>query len=254
MDQLLDSESEVKVAGGILVGRGSCSSAKQEEAREYDGGCALNASLAVVERPKVEAGRSLTAKSVADVAFAVILVVLLSPVFLAISLAIKTTSRGPVLFVQTRIGRGGELFPFLKFRTMVDGAHRERSTVLGTPDADMPDRYQNDPRITRVGRFLRRWSIDELPQLLNILMGQMAVVGPRPILEDEEDLLEPHHHERHRAKPGLTGLWQINGRKETTWERRMELDLEYVQGMSVRGDVKIISKTAKVVLTGEGAY
>jgi lipopolysaccharide/colanic/teichoic acid biosynthesis glycosyltransferase len=196
----------------------------------------------------------LTAKSVVDVAMAFALVLVLSPILLLIAVVIKSTSRGPVFFVQDRIGRGEVLFPMLKFRTMRDGAHLERDDVLGTPDEEMLDRYKNDPRITRVGGFLRRWSMDELPQLINVAVGHMAIVGPRPILEAEEGLLEEPHHDRHLAKPGLTGLWQISGRKETTWEKRMELDLEYVRTMSVRADVVIMARTAGVIIKGDGSY
>ncbi|MCH9816278.1 MAG: sugar transferase [Actinomycetia bacterium] len=208
---------------------------------------------------QIEAGLRLPqgrrfAKQVMDIVGSLLLLLLLLPLLALIALAVKLTSRGPVLFVQDRVGKDGEHFPFLKFRTMVQGAHLERNEVLGAPDAEMSERYRQDPRVTRVGAILRRWSVDELPQLVNVLVGHMSLVGPRPLLTEEMSLLEPEHHERHDAKPGLTGLWQISGRKETSWEERMDLDLEYVRTVSASNDLAILAKTAKVVVTGQGAY
>ena len=194
------------------------------------------------------------AKQGMDIVGTVILLLLLLPLLAVIALAVKLTSRGPVLFVQDRVGKDGEQFPFLKFRTMVQGAHLDRNDVLGAPDEDMAQRYREDPRVTRVGAVLRRWSVDELPQLVNVLVGHMSLVGPRPLLADEMTLLEPEYHERHDVKPGLTGLWQISGRKETSWEERMDLDLDYVRTVSSGNDLAILAKTAKVVVTGQGAY
>lgn len=214
-----------------------------------------NESGALTERLRVRAPMIITTplRSFVDVTLATILLLLLSPVLLAIAIAITLTSPGPVFFIQDRIGRDGRLFPFVKFRTMVDGAHLQREEVLGTPDEGMLERYQNDPRITPVGKFLRRWSVDELPQLLNVAWGHMSIVGPRPILVEEESLLGANDHERHDAKPGLTGLWQISGRKETTWEERMDLDIEYVRTSSLRGDALIMARTVKVIIKGDGA-
>ncbi len=189
-----------------------------------------------------------------DIAGAGLMLLILTPVFVAIVLSIWITTSGPAFYIQDRVGRGGQAFPFIKFRTMVPGAEDLRSEILGTPDEDMPERYREDPRITAVGRILRRWSIDELPQLINILRGDMSLVGPRPIIFDEVPLLKPWEHARHMCRPGLTGLWQISGRKETTWEERMELDLEYVQNRTLRNDTLIILRTFKVVVRGEGAY
>ena len=183
-----------------------------------------------------------------------LLLLALLPVFLVIALLIKVGSRGPVFFSQDRVGLHGQLFPFFKFRTMIPGADAMRDEALGTPDEDMTDQYRSDPRITRVGHFLRRWSLDELPQLLNVARGEMAIVGPRPMLPREVALLERPHHRRHDATPGLTGLWQVSGRKETTWTERMELDLRYVDEQSARFDLDIIRRTVSVVLRGEGAY
>ena len=189
-----------------------------------------------------------------DALIAGMLLFLLIPLFVLIAMAIKLTSRGPVFYSQMRVGRGGELFPFIKFRTMIPGADTLRADILGTPDEEMPERYRNDPRITAVGRVLRRWSVDELPQLLNVLRGEMSLVGPRPILPEELPLLDARHHERHHCRPGLTGLWQVSGRKETTWQERMDLDLAYVRQQSFATDVSIVRRTVRVVVRGEGAY
>ena len=189
-----------------------------------------------------------------DSVIATLILVLLTPVLLVIALAIKLSGGGPVFYVQERIGRGGGLFPFVKFRTMVQGADKMRSEVLGTPDDEMPDRYRRDPRITPVGQVLRRWSLDELPQLVNVARGEMALVGPRPILPEESVLVDERSEERHRCRPGLTGLWQVSGRKETSWDERMDLDLEYVRTQSFGNDLKIIARTFAVVLRGDGAF
>lgn len=189
-----------------------------------------------------------------DIAGAALLLVILLPVLLVVALAIKVTTRGPVLYSQGRVGRDGQLFPFLKFRTMVPGADAMRAEILGTPDDGMTDRYRTDPRITPIGAVLRRWSLDELPQLVNVLRGEMSLVGPRPILPEELPLLESAHHRRHACRPGLTGLWQVSGRKETTWDERMELDLHYVERQSLSTDLRILTATIGVVVRGDGAY
>ena len=182
------------------------------------------------------------------------MLVVLAPLFVLITLAIALTSRGGVFFVQQRIGRRGRPFSFVKFRTMVDGAHLMRADVLGTPDPDMPERYRCDPRITPLGRFLRRWSLDELPQLINVLTGSMSIVGPRPMLLEEAHLLDDLDQRRHLTKPGLTGLWQISGRKQTSWAERMQLDLDYIERWSPALDLVILARTFRVVFTGHGAF
>jgi lipopolysaccharide/colanic/teichoic acid biosynthesis glycosyltransferase len=171
-----------------------------------------------------------------------------------ISVLVKLSSKGPILFIQPRVGAEGKPFPFYKFRSMRNGADLERLDTLGRPDEDMTERYRHDPRITPLGRILRRFSIDELPQLWNVLTGSMSLVGPRPMLFEELEQLEDFHHRRHLAKPGLTGLWQISGRKDTTWEERMLLDLYYINRWSLSLDLAIIAKTFRVVLSGKGSY
>lgn len=189
-----------------------------------------------------------------DIAGAGLMLLVLLPLFVVIMIAIRLTSPGPVFYVKDRVGRNGEPFPFIKFRTMVPGADTLRSEILGTPDEDMPERYREDPRITAVGRVLRRWSLDELPQLINVLRGDMSLVGPRPIIYDEVPLLESWQHDRHLCRPGLTGLWQVSGRKETSWDERIALDLEYVRTQSLRKDTAILVRTVGVVIRGDGAY
>jgi exopolysaccharide biosynthesis polyprenyl glycosylphosphotransferase len=193
-------------------------------------------------------------KRAMDLTFSIPAAVFLAPVFVAIAVAIKLESRGPVFYVSERVGKSGVAFGCLKFRSMRVGADAERSSVIGAPDDLIIDRYRRDPRITRVGHFLRRWSLDELPQIFNVISGSMSLVGPRPVLPEELDLLADSDLRRHITKPGLTGLWQISGRKEVAWEDRMRMDLYYIEHWSLALDVIIIAKTAKAVLAGRGAF
>lgn len=193
-------------------------------------------------------------KRMVDLAVAVPTLLLLSPVLLVVAVAIKLDSLGRVLYLSDRIGRSGETFRCVKFRTMIVGADSMREDVIGDPDDEISDRYREDPRVTRVGHHLRRWSLDELPQLLNVITGSMSLVGPRPMLPSELALLGDEENRRHLTKPGLTGLWQISGRKETSWEERMRLDLHYIETWSIALDLVIIAKTAKAVISGHGAY
>ena len=133
-------------------------------------------------------------------------------------------------------------------------ADERRDEIIGLPDEAILDRYRRDPRITPFGRFLRRWSIDEMPQVVNVILGSMSLVGPRPVLLEEMPLLGDADHRRHLTKPGLTGLWQVSGRKTVDWEERMRLDLDYVEHWSPALDLVIVAKTAKAILVGEGAY
>jgi lipopolysaccharide/colanic/teichoic acid biosynthesis glycosyltransferase len=189
-----------------------------------------------------------------DLLFAVVLFFLFLPFMIVAAIGVKLTSRGPMFYFQERVGRGGELIQVAKFRTMYVGADRQREQVIGTPDASITARYRRDPRITPFGRFLRRWSIDETPQVVNVLGGTMSMVGPRPVLVDELPLLGDADHRRHLTKPGLTGLWQVSGRKDVDWDERMRLDLDYVEHWSPALDLVIVAKTVKAVLVGDGAY
>jgi len=194
------------------------------------------------------------AKRIIDLVIASVAILFLLPVMILISIGILINSPGPIFFVQNRIGLAGNQFRFIKFRTMVVGAEKMRHEVLGTPDEEMKNRYKNDPRIYPFGRVLRRFSLDEIPQLFSVISGQMSLVGPRPLLIEELELLGDEDHRRHLTKPGLTGLWQVSGRKETSWDERIQLDLQYVHNWSAGLDFVILLKTVQVVLTGKGSY
>ena len=193
-------------------------------------------------------------KRALDIVFGVILFLLFSPFMIVAAIGTFATSRGPILYRQERVGRGGEAITVTKFRTMYVGADKKRAEVIGRPDEKIFDRYKTDPRITPFGRLLRRWSIDEMPQVVNVIRGNMSLVGPRPVLPEELGLFDDADHRRHLTKPGLTGLWQVSGRKEVDWEERMRMDLDYVENWSPALDLVIVAKTAKVVLSGRGAY
>lgn len=193
-------------------------------------------------------------KRLLDLAVSVPMLILCIPLFALIAVAIKMDSLGRVFYVSDRVGRSGEVFRCVKFRSMHLGADALRDQVIGDPDDDISQRYREDPRVTRVGGFLRRWSLDELPQLLHVASGSMSLVGPRPVLPDELSLLGDEQQRRHLTKPGLTGLWQISGRKEVSWEDRMRMDLHYIETWSIALDVIILAKTVKAVISGRGAY
>lgn len=193
-------------------------------------------------------------KRLFDLIFVIPAIILLTPFCLLIAALIKLESRGKLLYTQERIGQDGALFKFPKFRSMRPGSDVQRLEILGRPDEGMADRYKADPRITRVGRILRRFSLDELPQLWCVLIGTMSLVGPRPILPEEAPQLGDFHFRRQIAKPGLTGIWQVSGRKDTTWEERMAFDIKYVQQWSIALDLILIFRTFKAVLSGKGSY
>jgi exopolysaccharide biosynthesis polyprenyl glycosylphosphotransferase len=196
----------------------------------------------------------LFVRRAADAALAAVLLALLSPVLALIALAIKATSRGPVLFRQTRCGLYGRPFTFLKFRSMRIDAEALKPALASMNEMDGPAfKMTNDPRVTGVGRFLRRTSLDELPQLWNILKGDMSFVGPRPAVVEEVAQYKPWQRRRLSMKPGLTCLWQISGRNELTFDEWMRLDLEYIDNWSLWLDVKIALKTIPAVLLGKGA-
>lgn len=193
-------------------------------------------------------------KRTLDIVVGVLLFLLFLPFMVFAAIGTKLTSRGPILYYQERVGRGGQIIQIAKFRTMYVGADAQRDNVIGKPDVSITDRYKRDPRITGFGRILRRWSIDEMPQVINVIGGTMSLVGPRPVLVDEMPLLGDVDHRRHLTKPGLTGLWQVSGRKTVDWEDRMRLDLDYVEHWSPALDLVIVAKTVKAILTGDGAY
>jgi exopolysaccharide biosynthesis polyprenyl glycosylphosphotransferase len=197
----------------------------------------------------------LFAKRVLDTMLAAAAVVVLSPILLVAALLVKLTSRGPVLYRQTRCGLGGRRFTLYKFRSMVDGAHQMRAEIEHLNEVDGPVfKIADDPRCTPVGRWLRRTSLDELPQLWNVLRGDMSFVGPRPPVPEEVDKYEPWQRRRLRMRPGLTCLWALEGRSKLNFERWMQLDLSYIDRWSLWLDAKIFVKTIPHVLFGRGAW
>ena len=194
-------------------------------------------------------------KRILDLALAAAGLLLLAPFLVAIAIVIRLDSAGPAVFRQIRVGKNGRPFEMLKFRTMCVGAEEELAALLEYNEQDGPVfKMKCDPRLTRVGRFLRRFSIDELPQLLNILRGEMSIVGPRPALPREVAMYSDEDRIRLTATPGLTCLWQVNGRCNTTFEHWMELDRHYISNMSLGLDFRLIAQTIWVVLIARGAY
>jgi exopolysaccharide biosynthesis polyprenyl glycosylphosphotransferase len=180
---------------------------------------------------------------------------LLTPVLLAVAAVIRLADGGSALFRQTRVGRDGRVFRLYKFRTMVIDAELRRARLAAENEHDGPlFKIRNDPRITTVGRWLRRWSVDELPQLINVLRGEMSLVGPRPALPDEAARYADYVRRRLAVKPGLTGLWQVNGRADLSWDESVRLDLRYVENWSFVLDLQIMWKTCAAVFRGSGAY
>ena len=174
---------------------------------------------------------------------------------LAMALMIRWSDRGPALFAQTRVGKDGKLFKIYKFRTMVIDAEARLAEVRMQNDNDgVIFKMYNDPRVTSVGAHLRKWSLDELPQLFNVLIGNMSLVGPRPALPEQTALYADHVRRRLVVKPGVTGMWQVNGRSNLSWEETVRLDLRYVENWSLALDLQILWKTFSVVLKRSGAY
>ena len=181
--------------------------------------------------------------------------VVLAPFFAVIAVMIKLTSKGPVFFTQTRLGKNGKPFVVYKFRTMKVGAEFEKEKLQHLNEARGPlFKIREDPRLTKIGGFLRRSSIDELPQLFNVLLGQMSLVGPRPPLPHEFEKYELWQRKRLQATPGITGLWQVRGRSLLPFEEMVKLDIYYLENWSLWLDIKILLKTVWAVVTGRGAY
>ncbi|WP_233574254.1 sugar transferase [Amycolatopsis panacis] len=214
----------------------------------------LGMPLLRVTAPAFTGGRRLV-KEVVDRLGAALLLLLFSPLLLMIAIAVKLGDGGPVLYRQCRVGKDGASFTMLKFRTMVPNAHLIRKTMDGDNEGAGPlFKMKRDPRVTRVGGLLRRYSLDELPQLANVVSGRMSLVGPRPPLPEETARYAPHVRRRLLVKPGLTGLWQVSGRSDLTWAESVRLDLRYVEDWSLALDVAILWKTVRAVLAGQGAY
>ncbi|MCT9931993.1 sugar transferase [Planotetraspora sp. A-T 1434] len=207
-----------------------------------------------VEHPDI-AGMRQFVKSAFDKFVAALALVVLAMPMLAIALIIRATSPGPALFRQTRVGRHGREFQVLKFRTMVADAERLKQVLLDENESDgVLFKIRNDPRITKVGGFLRRYSLDELPQLLNVVRGEMSLVGPRPPLPAEVEQYGTDVRRRLVVKPGMTGLWQVSGRSDLSWEESVRLDLRYVENWSLMLDLQVLWKTWSAVTRGDGAY
>ena len=207
-----------------------------------------------VESP-VYTGWRKVAKDIFDRVLAAVALVTLSPLLLLVALTIQVDSTGPAWFRQTRVGKDGREFQILKFRTMYVDAERRRAALEERNEADGPlFKIRDDPRVTRVGRTLRHLSIDELPQLVNVLRGEMSLVGPRPPLPAEVAQYHDSVHRRFKVKPGLTGLWQVNGRSELPWRDGVRLDLYYVENWSIMLDLAIIARTVSAVLRRSGAF
>ncbi|MCD9196871.1 exopolysaccharide biosynthesis polyprenyl glycosylphosphotransferase [Aeromicrobium wangtongii] len=204
--------------------------------------------------PGGRSGPALGAKAVLDRVGAAVLLVLLAPVLAALAIMVRRDSPGPALFRQTRVGLDGSLFEVLKFRTMVVNAESMLPALLAVNEAAGPlFKMASDPRTTRIGRLLRSTSLDELPQLVNVVKGQMSLVGPRPSLPTEAMLYDEWIHRRLSAKPGMTGAWQVGGRSNLSWSESVRLDIDYVDNSRLRDDLWIAMRTARVVMTRDGA-
>jgi exopolysaccharide biosynthesis polyprenyl glycosylphosphotransferase len=206
-------------------------------------------------KPPVFEGVDFALKRAFDIVGASLLILALSPLLLAILLAVRLTSRGPVVFRSMRPGIGQRPFACLKFRTMYIDAEQRQGDLEELNEASGPlFKMRNDPRITAVGRLLRRFSLDELPQLFNVLRGEMSLVGPRPLPERDYDMLEDWHRKRYLVLPGITGLWQVSGRSELDFDDLVHLDFLYLERWSLALDLTILLKTVPAVLMQRGAY
>jgi exopolysaccharide biosynthesis polyprenyl glycosylphosphotransferase len=209
-----------------------------------------------VETPRYE-GLKRFSKRAFDVSASTLLIIVLSPVLVVAAMGVRLSTPGAVLFRQERVGLNGEHFRMLKFRSMVVDAEMQLSALqaVGRLEGNaVMFKMKHDPRVTPIGKFLRRFSLDELPQLFNVLGGSMSLVGPRPPLDREVAIYENHVHRRFLVKPGITGLWQVSGRSNLSWEDTVRLDLYYVENWSITGDLMILWRTAKAVLARDGAY
>ncbi len=208
-----------------------------------------------VEKPQYQEAKCFQ-KRAFDFCFALAALIGTSPLLIASAIAIKLTSKGPIFYPSERIGLDGKPFAMLKFRTMVDGADKQIDSLLALNESTggMLFKIREDPRVTHIGRMLRRFSIDELPQFINVLKRDMSVVGPRPPLKREVAKYNGDVKRRMLVKPGVTGLWQVSGRSDLSWDESVRLDLSYVDNWSMAGDLLIIAKTVKAVLMSDGAY
>ena len=202
----------------------------------------------------------LASKRVIDIVLATVGVIILTPLWLVVALLIRISDRGPAFFKQTRVGKNGQTFTMYKFRTMRVDAEQVKASLEAANRADVGAgnsvmfKMRDDPRVTHVGRVLRKTSIDELPQLFNVIKGDMSLVGPRPPLPSEVATYEPHVMGKFSVRPGITGLWQISGRSNLSWEETVQLDLDYAATRTVGLDMWILLQTVPALLRQEGAY
>lgn len=210
------------------------------------------------QNASVHASVSSFIKRGMDIVLALVGLVFAAPIMLIVAILIKSSDRGTILFAQNRIGLQGETFKCYKFRTMVmDASEQLRLLLERDPEArrewEATQKLKKDPRITALGRFLRKSSLDELPQLINILRGEMSIVGPRPIVQSEIEKYGPFYPSYAAVRPGLTGLWQVNGRSDTEYDQRVQLDRAYAENWSVTSDMAIVAKTIPALLFSRGA-
>lgn len=198
----------------------------------------------------------LFVKRTVDIIISVSALILFSPIYILVALAIVIENPGPVFYAQQRVGLNGRLFPFYKFRSMVVNADKLKDELLAQNESDdgVIFKMKRDPRVTRVGRFIRRFSIDEMPQFLNVLLGDLSVVGPRPPVPSEVAQYTLEERKRLHVKPGLTCFWQVRGRSEIPFNEQVQLDLEYIRSRGLWQDIVIILQTVPAVLFGKGAY
>lgn len=211
--------------------------------------------IPILEYSEVEYSKKQFGKRLFDFVVSFIAFLLLLPVFFIIAILIKLDSRGPVFYVSKRFGRGGKIFPMLKFRSMVRNADNELAKIKDRNEVDGPIfKMRKDPRVTRVGKFLRKYSLDELPQIINVINGQMSLVGPRPLPIDQIEREDLKQLKRLEVRPGITGLWQIRGRSDIPFGRLVKWDIWYINNWSFGLDLNILLQTVPVVLKGHGAY
>lgn len=190
-----------------------------------------------------------------DLGISLSLSLALLPLFIVIAVLIRWDSPGPTLFIQKRVGLNGHVFNFFKFRSMVVNAEAIRAQIEASNERSGPVfKMRDDPRITRMGRLLRKYSLDELPQLLNVILGDMSLIGPRPALPSEVDLYQDYERERLAVMPGVTGLWQVSGRADLSFEESIALDLHYASNQSLLLNARILLMTIPAIFTGRGAY
>jgi len=209
--------------------------------------------------PRVPIGINGIGKRAFDLVISITLLIFISPLLLAIWCIIRFSDNGNAIFKQQRFGRDGRVFTCYKFRTMASDADQRLDELLQTDEAaarewESGQKLRNDPRITRIGHFLRRSSLDELPQLINIIRGEMSIVGPRPIVHNEIAKYGEFYAYYTAARPGVTGLWQVSGRNLTTYPQRVALDAQYVREWTLTKDILIILRTIPIIMTGQGAF